>query len=232
MGFGLLLIGYILAFAFSLSSIYFFADFVGGLVMAYAFSKLSAFDKKFSYAILGSLLFSMISVLRALNGLVFHSQNTLIYDALFAAAMIVVHLLMFNGIISITGELELNKIRLKAKRNLVVMIIYFTLDALIRLSYNRILSIFPESIPYINRYSQIFEVIWLFMNVVLIGSCLKWIGVEGEEMPQMNPSKMRQLNTRLTDLEDKVMTPKEKRGKTEVNDEIAPVHPQRKRRRK
>ena len=45
MGYGTLLFGYFLTYAFSLSRVYFFTDIIGALVMLWAFSKLIAYNR-------------------------------------------------------------------------------------------------------------------------------------------------------------------------------------------
>ena len=47
MGFGILILGYFLAYAFSISSVYFFADIIGTAIIMLAFSKLAQYNRYF-----------------------------------------------------------------------------------------------------------------------------------------------------------------------------------------
>ena len=65
MGFGILLIGYFVTFAFSVSSYYFFADIIGILIMLYAFSKLSRYNRYFVDAMVPALGFLVLCAVNA-----------------------------------------------------------------------------------------------------------------------------------------------------------------------
>ena len=45
MGFGVLFFGYFVMFAFSLSTMYFFADIIGSVITAYAFTKIAQYNR-------------------------------------------------------------------------------------------------------------------------------------------------------------------------------------------
>lgn len=128
MGFGILLIGYALAFAFALSPYYFFADIFGGLVMAYAFFKLSAFQRKFRYAGITSIIyavFSCINMLERLSIVDFPPIIGKLTEALVAGCVITVHIFMFISISALAEEVGLPKLNMKARRNLIVLILYY-----------------------------------------------------------------------------------------------------------
>ena len=123
MGFGLLFVGYALAFAFTISGTsagtsgvtqsavpYFFSDVVGGLIMTYALSKLSAYDKKFRYPFAIALVFSALSAFSAVGRFVLHSiPDTVlkVAEALVAASIIALHITLFFAIISIAQNVGL-----------------------------------------------------------------------------------------------------------------------------
>lgn len=228
MGFGLLFIGYALAFAFNisasslgsegtvLSSIpYFFSDVVGGLLMTYAFSKLSAYDKKFRFAFVSALVYSVLSIVGAVNRFVFQSTGTTLLkllEALIAVSIIAIHFTLFSAIISIARSVGLNKISFKARRDLIVMILYFTFYSLTLLFRSRLERAYPSAAKYIYLFLTIFQFVWLFMNLILIGSCLKWIGEEGEDLVDTKPSKIKKFYSAWSEKEDRIFTPKEKRN--------------------
>jgi hypothetical protein len=225
MGFGLLFIGYALAFAFSISAPggdgtlsavpYFFSDVVGALVMTYAFSKLSAYDKKFRFAFVSALVFALLCALGAINRFVIGSAPALyvkILEALVAASIIVLHFTMFLSIVSISRSVGLDKIAFKARRNLIVMILYFTLYTLTLLMRSYLETSYPNAAKYVYVFLTLFQFVWLFLNLILIGSCLKWIGEEGEGTVDPNPSKLKKLYSKWSEKEDRIYTPKERRS--------------------
>lgn len=228
MGFGLLFIGYALAFAFSISAAsngasgetlsavpYFFSDVIGGLLMTYAFSKLSAYDKKFRYAFAAALSFSAVSVFGAVNRFVLimgSSFTSKVYEGLAAASIIGLHFTMFYAIISISRSVGLTKIAIKTRRNLIVMILYFTVYTLTSLSSQFLESRFTDAVRYVYLFLTIFQFVWLFMNLVLIGSCVKWIADEGEEQAPAEKSRLKKLYSSWSEKEDRIFTPKERRS--------------------
>lgn len=221
MGFGTLLIGYTLSFAFALSPYYFFADIFGGLVMAYAFVKLSAFHLKFRPAGVTSILYSavsLLSMLRRLNFFTFSDIGAKAIEAGVAGCILVLHFFMFYGIIALTSEIELPKIATKAKRNLIVLILYYTLYTLTLLAFNRLSELYPQAAALSANFFTLFQLFWLLLNIILIGSCCKWIGIEGEDAPKENPTKLDKLSEKWSEAEKKIFTPKEKRNNEESFD--------------
>lgn len=228
MGFGLLFIGYALAFAFSISSTsigsagitlsavpYFFSDVLGGLIMTYALAKLSAYNKKFRYALIIALVFSLLSAFSAVNRFFLHLSDPWLLkftESFLAASIIVFHAALFIGIISIAKEVRLPKIVFKSRRNLIIMILYFTLYTLSLLSHDFVESTYPNASRYLYLFLTLFQYVWLFMNLLLIGSCLKWIGEEGEDSVDPAPGRLKRIYSMWSEKEDKIFTPKEKRS--------------------
>ena len=62
MGFGLLILGYFLTFAFTISQAYFFADVIGALVLLYAFTKLSEYNLHFRSAAVAGIVFTLLAL--------------------------------------------------------------------------------------------------------------------------------------------------------------------------
>lgn len=213
MGFGILFLGYTLAFAFTLSSSYFFADVLGGLLMAYAFSKLAQFDRKFKYPMFSSSVYSALAISRAVGTFVTSAPDAFfnVINAFFAGSIIVLHFTMFTAVISITSDLGLSRIALKARRNYIVMILYFTLYAVTLLSRGWLEANAVEFASYLYLFIRLFELVWLVINLTLIGSCLKHIGAEGEDAPDLDPTPWKKLKNTWSDREDRIFTPKERR---------------------
>ena len=64
MGFGYLLVGYILSFVFTLGKVYFFQDIIGALVMMVGLSKLALHQNNFLRAMWCDIGYLMISTVR------------------------------------------------------------------------------------------------------------------------------------------------------------------------
>ena len=216
MGFGLLLLGYALSFAFTLSPDYFFADVLGGLIMTYACSKLCAYQKHFKYPLIFSSIFTLIAIIRAISRFIISFSSSVFehyLDAVYAGNVILFHFSLFFAIIAITRDLKLTKITMKARRNMIFMIIYYTLHSLVILSNNWIIENAGQYASYISGFILIYQLVWMFLNILLIGSCLKWIGEEGEDAPDPNPSKIKKLYKAWSDKEDKIFNKKYKNQK-------------------
>ena len=214
MGFGILLFGYALAFAFTLSSVYFFADVLGGLMMAYACSKLAAYDRRFKLPMIASSVFSAAAIAGALRRFVFGSSSAIfdrVYDAAYAGIVIALHFALFWAIISIARSLKLTKITMKARRNMILMIVFYTVQTLAQLSGERLTADFPTFALYLYRFILIFQLVLVFVNLLLIGSCLKSIGEEGEGEVDPDPSPVKRLYKSWSDKEDKIFTPKDRK---------------------
>ena len=101
MGFGILLIGYFVTFAFSISSYYFFADIIGILIMLYAFSKLSRFNLYFVDAMVPGLVYLVLCAVNAAAMMfkLYPMDGTadLVVDILKTAAACVMHVFIFLG---------------------------------------------------------------------------------------------------------------------------------------
>ena len=183
--------------------------------MVYAFSKLSAFDKKFRYSFLTALSFTLIAAFVAIDRFIVDIASDLVLNvasAFLAAAIILLHFTMFSAIVSITLSVGLKKITGKARRNLIVMILYYTLYSLTFLSRNWLESNYEKAAYYLYLFLTVFQFVWLFMNLVLIGSCLKWIGEEGEEIGNTASSRKNRLYSFLSEKEDRLFSPREKRS--------------------
>ena len=183
--------------------------------MTYAFSKLSAYDKKFRYAFISALTYSAVSVFGAVNRFVLIADSSLlqrVYEGIAAASIIGLHFMMFYAIISISSSVGLTKITTKTRRNLIVMILYFTVYTLTALSSSFLESRFPDGVRYVYLFLTVFQVVWLFMNLILIGSCLKWIGDENENVEPAEKSRLKKIYSTWSEKEDRIFTPKEKRS--------------------
>ena len=213
MGFGLLLIGYALAFAFKLSSVYFFADVLGGLMMSYACSKLSAYDRHFRPALVCTSVYSVAAIVGALRRFVFAASSEMfdhIFDASFAAMEVLIHFTLLFAIISITRDLDLKRITMKARRNLIFVIVYYTLQCFSLLLGDSLIALYPEFSSYLFRSVLLIQLAIAILNIILIGSCLKSIGEEGEDAPDPSPSKIKRFYKLWSDKEDKIYNSKKR----------------------
>lgn len=225
MGFGLLFCGYALSFAFSLSPYYFFADILGGLLMMYAYSKLGAFQKNFYRAIVPTGVYVAASAVNAiflLFGIQAGTVATFI-GLLILASMITMHFCMYAGIIKLSVEVGLPELSGKAKRNMCIFVMYFVLYCVFSVFNSSISQMFSSNDVKagISGFFLLFQLVYILLNLILIGGCCRAIGVEGEDNERnSSDSTYSKLNKKWTDLETRVFTPKEKRnlGNTEKND--------------
>ena len=100
MGFGVLFFGYFVMFAFSLSTMYFFADIIGSVITAYAFTKIAQYNRYYNTATVFALLFLLFSAVKAAD-LMFdiypEGYVSLAVNMLRLVSSAVMHIFMFLG---------------------------------------------------------------------------------------------------------------------------------------
>lgn len=217
MGFGTLLFGYFLAFAFSVSPTYFFSDVIGTMVMAYAFTKLSVHARNFKKAAISSAVYSVYSAVYAvLHFTVPDKLSTVVFESInisfSIAGLFAIHFFMCAGIIELTNSIGLNKIASKARRNLGIFITYIMFYIFILVFGGYIDSGFPEFMKYVYLFNYVFMYLWLLLNIILICSCMKWIGLEGEdEYDPEKATRLQKISHKIDEIHERAFTPKDKR---------------------
>ena len=238
MGFGYLLVGYILAFIFTLGNVYFFQDIIGALVMLVGLSKLAMFQKNFLRAMWCDIIYLMVSTARALLMMfkIMQAEGILVtvFSVLTPLASLVMQFFLFAGIFYLAKEVEMEKESLRAKGSLMRILSYYGLHIIAVL----ITPFLGNTVGNITGLLvMIFGLVMLIMNVSLIFSCYCGMCLKGEENGARTQSKYEWVN-RFNDKTDKMFDgaflrqPKEKKEKETVEAEPGYLRVKRKKKGK
>jgi len=220
MGFGYLLVGYILAFVFSLGSVYFFQDILGALVMLVGFSQLAQYGKNFLRAMWVDIAYLLISFIRAMlmmfDVIATDSIGATIFALIIPAVSLVLQFFLFAGIYYLAQQVELEKKAQKARGTLVRILSYYILHIIAYL-VTPLLGNAAGNIT--GLIVTVYGLIVLIMNVVLLHSCYCRICLTGQEKGERVQSKYEWIN-RLNEKTDKMLDgaflrPEKKKAKTE-----------------
>ena len=192
MGFGLLFIGYFIAFVTALTKFGFAIRLAGYLLMAYSLIKLRDFELKFTWPMSISFGLIVIGIAQCVFGVCDEISYSLSENVMFlrtivdtgeSLLIIAFNLLLLWGIMSISKCLELSKQKNAAMRNIIFIIFWAVLDLLGT-------GPFSNNTVYINYFGLptfIIYIAWILLNLVLIFSCYMYICPEGDE--EMNRKK-------------------------------------------
>lgn len=194
MGFGTLFFGYFVMFAFSLSSMYFFADIIGAVITIFAFSKLAEYNKYFNRAMLAALIFTVFSAVNAAimmfdfyqsGGAV--SQAVSLMRSLFSAVM---HVFMFLGARGIALGAGADKLAKTAERNMAMILVYYA-------AY-MVLTAFPgireDILQYMSMFVLIYWLVCFVLNIVFIYKCFAILVPEDENENEKKRSRFAFIN--------------------------------------
>ena len=183
MGFGLLILGYFLTFAFTISQAYFFADVIGALVMLYAFTKLSEYNRYFRGAAAVGMVFTLFAltsgVLLSMHMLTSEGVLDIVLEAAKSASALVMHVCMLLGTRGIAEGADCGKLADRAMRNLVMVITYYVLyfGTLIAAPF------LPAVLSYISFLVYIYFLVCLVLNLLLLHTCFGMLyPAEGDPM--------------------------------------------------
>ena len=196
MGFGYLLIGYLITFVLSMTaqSLGFaglawlagYAMMLGGLSMLSQYHSAFARAKWSLVPLLVSALYQTIYDLDALLLLelpIFGSVVWAIYEWLTLALVVVFNLLLLYAIHRLAEEVELPKLSVSAARNAIFLGLYVLI---------KIVSAMPFA-SSIGGYLALpmlgFDLLWIICNLLLLLSCTKTICPEGDEDQPAKPAK-------------------------------------------
>lgn len=205
MGFGYLLVGYILAFVFSLGSVYFFQDILGALVMLVGLSQLAQHGTNFLRAMWVDIAYLLISFGRAmlmmLDIMKAESVWATVFGLLIPAVSLVLQFFLFAGIYYLAQQVELEKEAQKAKGTLVRIFSYYILHIIAYLVT-----------PFLGNAAgnitgllvTVYGLVVLIMNVVLLHSCYCRICLKGQENGERTLSRYEWLN-KLNEKTDKML---------------------------
>lgn len=183
MGFGLLILGYFLTFAFTISQAYFFADVIGALVMLYAFTKLSEYNRYFRGAAAAGMVFTLLAltsgVLLSMHMLTTEGVLDIVLDAAKSLSALAMHVFMLLGTRGIAEGADCGKLADRAMRNLVMVITYYVLyfGTLIAAPF------LPAVVSYISFLVYIYFLVCLVLNLLLLHTCFGMLyPAEGDPM--------------------------------------------------
>ena len=203
MGFGLLILGYFLTFAFTISQAYFFADVIGALVMLYAFTKLSEYNRYFRGAAAAGMVFTLLAltsgVLLSMHMLTSEGIIDILLDAAKSVSALVMHVCMLLGTRGIAEGADCGKLADRAMRNLVMVITYYVLyfGTLIAAPF------LPAVVSYISFLVYIYFLVCLVLNLLLLHTCFGMLyPAEGDPMENRR-SKVPLIN-KMSDAFDRL----------------------------
>lgn len=194
MGFGILLIGYFVTFAFSISSYYFFADIIGILIMLYGFSKLSRYNRYFVDAMvpaLGLLVLCAVSAASMMFKLYpMDGTADLVVDILKTTAACATHVFVFLGTRGISLGAESVKLVEKTQRNFVATMIYYAANLGIVLA-----SFFVTfETQYVSTVVYLYWIVCIVLNMALFYHCFGILIPADEDEDEVKRSKFEFIN--------------------------------------
>lgn len=197
MGFGLLLIGYFLAFAMELSGNSYYLDIVGGLLMTYALSKLAEHSRAFKRSVIYSAIFTCACVAAAAASLIFGDSVVFAaFSAVRAASILLFHIYVFLALEDMARGAEDMTLARRSRRNMNIVIGYFAFYVIYKFV---VIFANAELSAYMNAAMYFYRVLWLIMNLILIHSAYARLYIEGTEeayaeTPTVKQSRFKIVN--------------------------------------
>lgn len=193
MGFGILFFGYFLAFAFSISKVYFFADVIGGIVMLYAFTKLMQYNRYYVGAIYSTALFTLFSTVSAIFLTLKISSGSVVDMALNVAKAVsacVMQICIFLGVRGISLGAECGKLVNKSERSIKLTSAYYIISLFVLFTG----SFYDEIASYISVWVYIYWWVCFILNLALIYQAFGMLYSEDEELAEKKRSRFKIIN--------------------------------------
>lgn len=195
MGYGLLFIGYAVAFLMSFNSFGFIFRAVGSLLALCGLKKLCQFETKYNFCYLS--VWAMCLAAMA-EGIVFLlgdymtlPENLQSYVSMaFYLFSVPFHLIFYRATCAISKEVGLDRISVKSARNAVFfwIMVFLALSTFVSHAFGW------TFINYLFGATLIGLLLLIFLNLWLIYSCYKNICEEGDEENAAKPSKIPFMN--------------------------------------
>lgn len=216
MGFGILFLGYVCTYLFSMTPFGIFTDVLGNLVLLYALRQLGQYNRFFRLSMYAAGALALCASANAALT-VFAVDNAVLAVCLNVAKVVCVcffHVTLLRGVGTIAADTGLLKLQKKAMRNMSLTILYIALSLFLMLP-------FPDTVAaelnlYVTLPVFILGLLWLVLNAVLLFSCYMWICLEGDEDMEVRESKFSIVNRvqrKFSDMEDGAFLQK-KRGQS------------------
>lgn len=195
MGFGILLIGYFIAFTSMLTTSYYFGDVIGGLIMLYALSKLSRYSSRFKSAAASAVVFTALSLAGGISFLLGSSDGVVptFLRVVKTVSVLALHIYIFSAISHMAADADDMKLSLKARRNVIVISAYYAFATV-----NIIVSNFMND-ELMNWYMTvilcIYGIICVVLGSLVIHSAFARLFVVGEEREEPKETKLPFIGT-------------------------------------
>ncbi len=199
MGFGILFIGYVLAYLFILTPFGYFFELVGTGLMLYAFTKLAEYNKSFKYAFVAALPLLLIALFSSVINTMANFGSTYVPPELLITVVsyvkllcnMIFHFACLTAVADIAKETGSTKIRSAAYRNLIIYGLYFALVLVSNLPALRE----NESVYAVLALAgNIFWLAWVMLNGILLYSCYMRICDENDTEMTAKASRFGVIN--------------------------------------
>ncbi len=230
MGFGILLIGYFIAFSSMLTTSYFFGDAIGGVVILFALLKLSGYSSKYRPAVISAIVFTSLAIAGGISvfwgiadGLV-----PMIIKAAKTLSVLALHIYLFRAIARMASDADDIRLASKAKKGVAVISLYYLFASIYAVSsyYFR-----DETFDrYMTLIFYTYGIICVIMGSLIIHSAFARLFVVGEVRESPKESRIPLIrNVRNRFYESKVKADEENyRLMKEARDEALSSHSQKK----
>ncbi len=217
MGFGILFIGYFVAFGSAfITEFYFFGDVVGFLLMAYGAWKLAHYHKSFlatlALSVLSAAVCGMKGYLMVAGGkesALYASLNTYATPLLKGAVCVA----LLVGIFLLSRAIEMKSIEKRSAVLLCVFVFYIGLYAVNGLCGEAIAEKSVSAANALAAVCVIFDIVWFLALLFHILSCMKWIApaeqveAEAKGKDAEGEGLLARLGGKMDELEDKAHKP-------------------------
>lgn len=194
MGFGYLLIGYFMAFAFSIANVYFFFDIIGGAVMLIGLSKLAPHGRNFLRAMWVDIAYVLLCLARVvlllLGVLPPEGIAVTLIGVLIAVVSLALQFFILAGVYFLAGQVELEKEQNHARRNILFVFLYY-LSYIVAYFLTPYLGLIAN---FVSLAVTVFGFVVLILNLLLIHSCYCRICLKGQEDGARTPSRFAFVN--------------------------------------
>ena len=203
MGFGYLLIGYLVTFLFSITAqalqLGFLAMMVGCAAMLFGVYKLMQYCASFRYSswlLIGMLLLSVYHMIAEMSDafllelpFVSEAAQSIVGWVEFLLVM-VFHAALLSSIRELAMRVELGSLATSAIRNMILMLAYGIVYLVNGLPFG-----FSATVRgYFALTLTVLQIVWIFANLFLLLSCNKSICAQGQENPERKRYRWEFLN--------------------------------------
>ncbi len=203
MGFGILVFGYFIMYAFSISQVYFFMDIVGTVVVLYAMSKLSEYNRYFVGAMGGAAAFLLLCAVNAAS-LMFRIYDpagnvALAVNLVKAVASCAMHVPVFLGTRGIALGADSVKLVRNAERNLTLTAVYYALYVFVVAAS----PLLGDATQYVSTVVYLYNIVCIFLNLALFYKCFGILCPADEDENAKKRSRFEWVN-KISDKVDSI----------------------------